>query len=213
MFPVRDHNHSGRFPLVTLFLIFLNTLLFLYSWLVPEFVLKYTLIPSQVNFANLKSLFPFLSSMYLHGGWFHLMSNMWFLWIFGDNVEAKLGKISFFLFFTICGVMASFFQYLTSPDSTIPMVGASGAIAGVLGAYLIFFPKARIDTYVVTFGGFLHQIQVPASFMLVYWFILQLFSGLASFDVVNDGIAWWAHIGGFMAGVFLAKLNLGKKHA
>lgn len=208
MFPVRDHNPSHKFPLITLLLIAANIYVFLNMLTqgFEEIVSIFALIPTLVDFTNIASLTPFITSMYLHGGFFHLISNMWFLWIFGDNIEAALGSIQFFLFYTICGLAAGFLQYIVSPDSSIPMLGASGAIAGVLGAYLVYFPQARIDTFVVGFGGFLHQIPVNAGFMLVYWFILQLLSGAASIGAQGGGVAWWAHIGGFAAGYLLAHL-------
>lgn len=165
-----------------------------------QFVSQYALVPSLVNFTDPSTWYTFITSMYLHGGFFHLFSNMWFLWIFGDNIEAHFGKIGFFAFYTFCGIAASLLQYFISPTSPIPTLGASGAIAGVLGAYLVLFPHARIDTYVVSFGGFFQQISVNAGFMLVYWFIIQIVSGATSIGAEGGGVAWWAHIGGFVAG-------------
>lgn len=207
MFPVRDHNPSYKFPFVTIILIIANLFVFIYSLIFPNIIFNYALIPKQINFADINTLYPFITAMYLHGGWLHLLSNMWFLWIFGDNIEATLGKIGFLIFYTISGLAATLLQYFFSPTSTIPMVGASGAIAGILGAYLVFFPKARIDTYVITFGGFLSEIQVSARLMLIYWFAIQLLSGISTPQTIEGGgIAWWAHIGGFTTGFLLANL-------
>lgn len=207
MFPVKDHNPSHKFPFITIILIIANLFVFIYSLIFPNIIFSYALIPKQINFADINTLYSFITSMYLHGGWLHLLSNMWFLWIFGDNIEATLGKIGFLIFYTISGLAAALLQYFFSPTSTIPMVGASGAIAGILGAYLVFFPKARIDTYVITFGGFLSKIQVSAGLMLIYWFAIQLLSGISTPQTIEgSGIAWWAHIGGFITGFLLANL-------
>lgn len=211
MFPLRDHNQSHKFPFVTILLILANSFVFFFLT-TEKFIFQYALIPSQIDFGNIYSLYPFITSMYLHGGLFHLLSNMWFLWIFGDNIEASLGHIIFFIFYTICGIGAAALQYVFSSTSTIPMLGASGAIAGVLGSYLVFFPKSRIDTLIVSFGGFLQKIQLPATIMLGYWFILQVFSGAVSLgDMASGGVAWFAHIGGFAVGWFLAQLFGGEQ--
>ncbi len=211
MFPIRDHNQSHKFPAVTLLLILINS--FVFFFLTTEaFIFNFALIPAQIDFSNIYSLYPFISSMYLHGGLFHLLSNMWFLWIFGDNIEASLGHITFFLFYTLCGIGAAALQYFFNPASEIPMLGASGAIAGVLGSYLVFFPKARIETLVASFGGFLQTIQLPATIMLGYWFVLQLFSGAVSLgDMAGGGVAFWAHVGGFVVGWFLAQFFGGER--
>ncbi len=211
MFPVRDHNPSHKLPLVTLLLIAVNVLVFFnqISGDFELFVAQYALVPALIDFLNPSTWYTFLTSMYLHGGFFHLLSNMWFLWIFGDNVEARFGKIGFIIFYTFCGLTASLLQYFINPTSSIPTLGASGAIAGVLGAYLVLFPHARIDTYVVTFGGFFQQITVNAAFMLVYWFLIQIISGATSLGTQGGGVAWWAHIGGFVAGYAGAQLLKG----
>ncbi len=142
--------------------------------------------------------------MFLHGGWFHLISNMWFLWIFGDNVEDVLGKIRYTLFYFLCGLAAAITHFLVQPGSTLPVVGASGAIAGVLGAYAVLFPGARVVTLVPVFF-FLQVMELPALLLLAYWFVLQLVSG--SIEGVapasGGGVAWWAHVGGFLAGIVL----------
>lgn len=205
MFPLRDHNHSHRFPLITVLLIIANVLVFLYQLSLPNvetFVFEYGLVPAHVNLLNLATLAPFITSMFLHGGWLHIISNMWFLWIFGDNIEATLGHVKYILFYVISGLAAALLQYLITPGSEIPMVGASGAIAGVLGGYLVLFPAAKIETLIAGFG-FFTRVNVPASFMLFYWFATQLFSGAGSVVTgmhTQGGVAFFAHIGGFAAG-------------
>jgi membrane associated rhomboid family serine protease len=146
--------------------------------------------------------------MFLHGGWLHVLLNMWFLWIFGDNIEDLLGHAKYLVFYLLCGAVAGLGQVIANPYSTVPMVGASGAIAGVMGAYLIKFPRARILTLVfVVF--FITTIEIPAPIMLVYWFVTQLFSGFGSIaqtHISQGGTAFFAHIGGFVAGIVLVKL-------
>jgi len=147
-----------------------------------------------------------LTSMFLHGSWMHLLGNMWFLWIFGDNVEDSMSRPRFAAFYVLCGLAAAFAQVLTSPHSGVPMVGASGAISGVMGAYLVLYPRVRVFL-LVPIGFLLTSIALPAWMMLVYWIGLQLLSGLA--DAARDsagGVAFWAHVGGFVAGVILVKL-------
>lgn len=211
MFPIRDHNPSNKFPLVTIVLIVLNVLFFLIELSVPDldvFLGKYALIPQLVHWGDPSTWFPFLSSMFLHGGWLHILSNMWFLWIFGDNIEATLGKVRFVVFYLLSGLAAALLQYAIDPASSIPVLGASGAIAGVLGGYLVLFPSAKIETLIAGFG-FLTRVNVPASFMLVYWFAIQLFSGvgsLAVYEAGQGGVAFFAHIGGFVAGWLMIRL-------
>jgi len=144
--------------------------------------------------------------MFLHGGWLHLIGNMWFLWIFGDNVEDYLGHVRFLLFYLLCGLAASVAHLAFNLHSTIPTLGASGAIAGVLGAYLLLFPGARILTLVPVF--FVWLMELPAYVILIYWFVLQLLQGTASLaqTAAGGGVAWWAHVGGFVAGLALVKI-------
>jgi membrane associated rhomboid family serine protease len=211
MFPIRDHNPSHRFPLVTVLIIIINILVFVVQLTAPDtdqFVMQYALVPKAVNWLNPLTLIPFITSMFMHGGWLHIISNMWFLWIFGDNIEASLGHMGFLLFYLVSGLAASFLQYVIDPASSIPMLGASGAIAGVLGAYLVLFPNATIETLVTAFGGFLTRVNIPAGFMLIYWFATQLFSGVGSIAVGSHnegGVAFFAHIGGFAVGYLLAR--------
>ncbi|MBI4037764.1 rhomboid family intramembrane serine protease [Candidatus Curtissbacteria bacterium] len=205
MFPIRDSKTSGSFPFINLAIIAFNIYVFGLEILAPNsqlFVSQYALIPAQVTLFNPNTWKPFLTSMFLHAGFLHILSNMWFLWIFGDNVEAKIGHIKYFLFYIFCGVMASLAQYIFITDSVLPMIGASGAIAGVLGAYLKFFPKNSVDTLVPVFGLPL-IIAIPASVMLIYWFFIQAFSGFASVVAATTsvgGIAYLAHAGGFATG-------------
>lgn len=216
MFPIRDHNPSHKLPIITVLIIIVTSFVFfleLSALDLESFIETYALVPSFVNFLDLKTLLPFISSIFLHGGWLHIISNMWFFWIFGDNIEAALGRITFILFYLICGIAAGLLQYLVNPSSSVPMLGASGAVAGILGAYLVLYPRHRIDTLVATFGGFMREVQMPASLMLGYWFVIQLFSGVGSLGVTSGGgIAFWAHVGGFVAGwivvrFFKSKIN------
>jgi membrane associated rhomboid family serine protease len=138
--------------------------------------------------------------MFLHGGWFHLISNMWFLWVFGDNVEDAMGALRFILFYLFCGLAAATAQILTDPDSVVPMVGASGAIGGAMGGYLRLYPHARVQS-LIFLGFYVTTISVPAFAMLGYWFVLQLLGGLPTLTGVGVGVAFWAHVGGFLAGL------------
>lgn len=211
MFPLRDSNPLGGFPAVTVGLILANVYIFIQQLLAPSteaFTLQYALIPASVDFANSSSLTPFLTANFLHGGFLHIISNLWFLWVFGDNVEAALGKIKYLFFYLACGVLAMFIQYLFLQNSTIPILGASGAVAGVLAGYFFLFPKHTIDTLVPIFL-FPVVIGIPAGIMILYWFVIQFFSGIASIvdtTVIYGGIAYWAHIGGFMAGLILVNI-------
>lgn len=205
MFPIRDHNHSHRFPIITVLIILLNAVLFFIELSTPDldaFLYNYALVPSKILLTDPFSWWPFVSSMFLHGGWLHILSNMWFLWIFGDNIEATLGHVKYLLFYLFTGIIAGLAQYFVDPTSTIPMLGASGAIAGVLGGYLVLFPHAKIET-LATLGMFVSRINVPASIMLIYWFATQIFSGVGSIAVgthEQGGVAFFAHAGGFAAG-------------
>jgi membrane associated rhomboid family serine protease len=146
-----------------------------------------------------------LTSMFMHGSWFHLIGNMWFLWIFGNNVEDSMGHGRFVVFYLLCGFAAAAVQVLSQPDSGVPMVGASGAIGGVMGAYVVLYPRVHVHMLVV-FGIFVRTIIVPASFMLGYWFIVQLIGGAVSIGREGGGVAFWAHVGGFVAGAVLVLL-------
>ena len=211
MFPIKDHQPSGQFPAITALIILANVLVFIAQLTAfdPEaFIYQYALIPASVDFSNFATLTPFLSSIFLHAGFVHIGSNMWFLAIFGDNIEAALGRIKYLFFYLTCGAAAGLVQFLFISNETIPMLGASGAVAGVLGAYWRFFPRHKIDTIVPIFG-FPTIIALPASFMLIYWFFTQLFAGVATIaagTAVIGGVAFWAHAGGFVAGILLSPI-------
>lgn len=210
MFPIRDHNPSRKQPITTVLIVVITSFVFFLEISAPDievFIKQYALVPTLVDFSNWQTLLPFIYSIFLHGGWLHIISNMWFLWIFGDNIEAALGHFRFFLFYLFAGIFAGLLQYMFNPISDIPMLGASGAVAGALGAYLVLYPRHKIDTLVPTFGGFMTKVQLPASIMLGYWFFIQLFSGAGSLaSAFEGGVAWWAHVGGFAAGWGLIKI-------
>jgi membrane associated rhomboid family serine protease len=147
---------------------------------------------------------PF-TSMFMHGGWFHIIGNLWFLWVFGDNVEDSMGAVRFVVFYVLCGLAAVAAQVAASPASAVPMVGASGAIGGVMGAYALLYPRAPVHMLVV-FGFYIDRIAVPAVMMLGYWFVIQLIGGIPSLARAGGGVAFWAHVGGFLAGIALAPI-------
>jgi membrane associated rhomboid family serine protease len=224
MIPISDRNPSAIRPWLIWGLIALNTLVFIgeYSLSNAELhyvMINYGMVPEHItNVLNGEAnfftamLIPVFTSMFLHGGLMHLLSNMWFLYIFGDNVEAKLGRTPFILFYFFCGILAHSAQYMLDPTSSIPTVGASGAIAGVLGAYIVTWPRARIVTLVPIFFFFTF-LQRPAMVVLGFWFILQLFQGMGSIgaEFATGGVAYGAHVGGFIAGALLIKLIPTKK--
>jgi len=226
LFPLRDENPRVHFPYATIAIIALNALV----WLVvqglgsqhalAESLCLYGLVPGDLlgnvapgtkipltanllcqldGAANPASL---ITSMFMHGGWFHIVGNMWFLWVFGDNVEDVMGPVRFVVFYVICGLTAAFAQILADPNSVIPMVGASGAIGGVMGAYALMFPRVRVHT-LIFLGFYMTTFAIPAVYMLGYWFALQLLQGLPALGSTQGGVAFWAHIGGFVAGVML----------
>jgi membrane associated rhomboid family serine protease len=201
MIPLRDTIPSARVPVVTYAIIIANVVVFLYEaslgHALKHFIDVYGLVPAHFRFENL------LTSMFLHGGWAHLIFNMLFLYIFGDNVEDRLGHARYAAFYLLCGMAAGAAQALVNPGSRIAMVGASGAIAGVLGAYLLFFPGARIVTLVPIFF-FLQVVEIPAVLFLFGWFVLQILSGMATIGAADTaGVAFFAHVGGFIAGMVL----------
>lgn len=209
MFPIRDTKTSGQFPFINLILIVTNIYVFIQELFSPNlelFINQYALIPVRINLLELESLKPFVTSLFLHAGFMHILSNMWFLWVFGDNIESRIGHIKYLFFYIFYGIAASFIQYLFIASSTLPMLGASGAIAGILGAYLKFFPKNKIDTLIPIFGLPM-IIAFPANIMLIYWFITQAFNGVAAIFVQTasiGGIAYLAHAGGFVTGLISA---------
>ena len=216
MIPIRDTVRSRTAPVVTVALIVVNLMVFLHEVALgpylERFVYAYGLIPRRLVYWPYAPLdpvrfLPLLTSMFWHGGWLHLLGNMLYLWIFGDNVEDRLGHLRYLVFYLLAGAAAGLTQVALNPTSTLPTVGASGAIAGVLGAYLVSYPRARVLTFVPLF--FLPWfVEVPAFAYLALWFALQLLAGLGSLGAPADvgGVAVWAHVGGFVAGVVLIKL-------
>jgi membrane associated rhomboid family serine protease len=215
MIPLRDKNPTERFPFVTIILIMMNIAAFVYELTLgpnlEAFLTQYGVIPAQISKVlhigtmNPLILLMLLTSIFLHGGWLHLGGNMLYLWVFGDNVEDKLGHLRFLLFYIICGISASALHIYLDPQSTTPTIGASGAISGVLGAYLLMFPKAKVVTLIPLFI-FIQMAELPAFLILGLWFVLQFFNGLLSLGYATagtGGVAWWAHVGGFAAGFVL----------
>ena len=214
MFPVRDTIRHQHLPVATWTLILINVFAFFREIMLPppvaeKMVYLYGLVPArylnpewaaQVGFPH--SYWPFITMMFLHGGWLHIIGNMWFLGIFGDNVEDRMGPIRFVGFYLLCGIAASFVHIITNPQSTVPALGASGAIAGVMAAYVVLYPRARI---LAVFPIFIYPLffEVPAMLYIGIWFLLQFFSGTTAIFSGRqaEGIAWWAHVGGFIAGL------------
>ncbi len=218
MFPLKDDNPTNITPVVTWMLIAINVMVFLYQVsLGPRaselFVYQYGAIPAVVtgtrslpgNLAEIPPILSIFTSMFLHGGWMHLIGNMWYLWIFGNNIEEAMGGLRYLAFYLVCGFLASMSQILANTGSTLPSIGASGAIAGVLGAYIMLYPRARVLTLVVLLF-FIRLLYIPAGFILGIWFIFQLLSGSMAGPQNTGGVAFWAHIGGFLAGVLLVGL-------
>lgn len=212
MLPIRDKNPSHSLPFIVYLLVTANIFAFVYQLSLPEqaltvFIQNYGLVPAR--YPGLLTLvldpLPWISSMFLHGGFGHLFGNLLYLFIFGDNIEDRLGHRRFIWFYLLCGLCAAIAQFLSDPTSTIPMVGASGAISGVLGAYLVLFPRAKVVTFwwIIIF---IRLVELPAIIYLGLWFLYQLVSGLAETQTGGAGVAFWAHIGGFVAGVVLIKL-------
>jgi len=204
MLPLYDTIKSRSYPIVTVSLIVINVAVFI--------------VPAQFSESDItlkEKFLPFLTSIFIHGGWFHVIFNMWFLWIFGDNVEDRLGHVRYFLFYIVCGVAAGFVHFLTKYNSALPTVGASGAIAGVMGAYLILFPLARVVVLVPIFF-FPFFFEMPAFFFLAFWFFMQFYGGYVDLLGLSGdfrGIAWWAHAGGFVIGMITVKFLLKEKRS
>jgi len=211
MLPLKDDVPSRSFPWVTIFLILLNSSAFLWEVFLGSaaqgFIENYAVVPRSILSLGLPRFHTLLTSMFLHGGWGHIIGNMLYLWIFGDNVEDCLGRFRYLLFYLLCGIVASFAHIVTSAGSTVPTIGASGAISGVLGGYLLLYPRAGVWTFIF-FGFFIRMIKVPAFLVLGFWILLQLLQGVASLPQADagGGVAWFAHIGGFFAGLALVKV-------
>lgn len=227
MIPLRDTIRSYSFPIINISLIGINTLAFIFEIsLSPagldRLIYNFGLVPARLNLTNPIAAFldpspwmTLLTHMFLHGGWVHFLSNVWILFIFGDNVEDRMGHGRYLAFYILSGFASGLMQTLVGPTSQIPAIGASGAIAGVLGAYFVLFPGARVVTLIPIFI-FPWFLEIPALIYLGFWFISQLFSGLAALNMPEaaamGGIAWWAHIGGFMFGVFLYRIFTPRIH-
>lgn len=215
MIPLRDENPTSSRPVVTYLLVAICAAVFLYMLSlgsearIERFVLTYGAIPAEISGragGGAAAHYPTLvTSMFLHGGWAHLIGNMLYLWIFGDNVEDALGHVGYAIFYLIAGVAAVVAHIVTDAASQVPLIGASGAIAGVLGGYLVLHPRARILS-LVPFGFYARVVAVPAFFFLPIWFLMQFLYGLASLGAGAVGVAWWAHVGGFVAGVVLVPI-------
>ena len=215
MIPIGDDVPGERFPFLTYVLIGLNVLVFLFQLSLPQaelrdLILTWGVTPRAVSAwsGDPLVLLTLFTSLFLHGGWFHLIGNMLYLWIFGNNVEDRMGHAGFLVFYLLCGLAASLAEVLLKPGSGFPTIGASGAIAGVLGAYFLLYPKAKVILLVPVFLFFFFTVQVPAVVVLGLWFVMQLFSGVSQLGVGTEsgGVAYWAHAGGFVAGMVLMPL-------
>lgn len=217
MIPFRDDVPAKQFPVITVLIILANLGAFLYQLTLPppeleRFIFQFGVVPAELlSVGQSLTAHPvsvplsIVTSMFLHGGWLHLIGNMWYLWVFGDNVEDRMGHSRFLFFYLISGVVASSVHVFFNPDSLLPTIGASGAVAGVLGAYLLSYPFARILTIIPLFI-FWPVVELPALLVLGFWFLLQLINGAVAAAVDTGevgGVAWWAHIGGFVAGMIL----------
>ena len=215
MIPLHDDNPTKITPVVTIALIVVCIVIFFYQFFLGFeggrlFVYQFGAIPAVLfghaslprDAVAIPASFSLMTSMFLHGGFLHLAGNMLYLWIFGNNIEDAMGHRRFILFYIVCGIVATMTHALTNPGSDVPMIGASGAISGVLGAYLLLFPRARV-LVLVPIWIFIRMFYIPAGFVLAFWFLLQLMSGAASVGQGGGGVAWFAHIGGFIAGMIL----------
>jgi membrane associated rhomboid family serine protease len=219
MFPLKDNIQARNFPIVNIGLIVINIVFFIYQisygHMVDQLIYAFGFIPSRFfslqaeGWLNPSGFLPVFSSMFLHANLIHLISNMWMLWIFGDNVEDCMGHGRYLLFFLLCGVASVAAHAIANPQSSIPMIGASGAISGVLGAYFLTYPHARILTLLPIFI-LIYLIELPAYFFLGFWFLMQFVQGslysMNADKMVGGGVAWWAHVGGFAAGVVLLQV-------
>lgn len=221
MIPLRDSVRPRNKPYINWLIIAINLYVFVREIMLPPEQLNQLffylgVIPSNVMYLLFNGsvtdpyMLTFITAMFLHGGWMHVLSNMLFLWVFGDNVEDRLGHLRYLLFYLGTGILASLAHIMASPTSEVPIVGASGAIAGVLGGYFVSFPRARILA-LVPIIFFFTLMEIPAVVFLALWFILQLFNGAASLGGAVNTVAWWAHIGGFVAGVIFMKIIAPKR--
>jgi membrane associated rhomboid family serine protease len=219
LIPYKDDNPTHRFPYVTIGIIISNILIFLLEIIYPpgmeKTVYAYGAVPQYIlTFEKLQPIHPALTvftAMFMHGGVFHLGGNMLYLWIFGNNIEDELGHLRFIIFYIFCGITAAYSHALIDPHSLTPMIGASGAISGILGAYLLLFPRAGVYT-VIFLGFFVQIVKIPALIVIGFWAIVQFINGLVSTGLVKQGgVAWFAHIGGFLTGLLTIKLWLPRR--
>jgi membrane associated rhomboid family serine protease len=217
MFPFKDDNPTRHFPFITIALIAINTIIFILQILSPshpgKIAFAYGAIPHfLLTLKTIQPIHPVLTvvtSMFMHGGLIHLGTNMLYLWIFGNNIEDKLGYVRFIVFYLLCGFAAAYAHAITNPVSTIPMIGASGAVSGILGAYLLLFPHARVHT-LIFLGFFVQIVRLPAIFVIGFWIVIQFINGMISKGITSHGgIAWFAHIGGFIVGILAIKFFTG----
>lgn len=209
MIPIRDHQPTGIFPFINYLLLVANIVVFIYMLSLgpaslDKFIYSYALIPA--NLLSGSGISSLVTSMFLHAGFAHIIGNMLFLHIFGDNLEEHFGHLGYLIFYLLSGLGAAALQIVIDPASTIPMLGASGAIAGLMGGYLLLFPRNRIDV-LIPFGLLLHRATLPAITMLGYWIVYQILLGLGTLGATGGGVAYFAHIGGFITGVLLTKLK------
>ena len=221
MIPFKDDNPTSTFPFVTIGIISLNVAVFLWELLLPPGMQKiayyYGAIPrSLMTLEAIQPVHPIasiFSSMFLHGGLFHLGGNMLYLWIFGNNIEDRLGHFRFLVFYLLAGVTAAYAHAVTEPNSLVPMIGASGAVSGILGAYLLLFPRARVHT-LIFLGFFIDIVRVPALIVIGFWAIIQLINGVMTKGLLGQGgVAWFAHVGGFLFGLATIKLWLPRRRS
>lgn len=212
MIPIRDENPTRRFPVITVAILVVNIVVFVYEVSLSDaefvaFIDRWAFTPTRFAAEPLSPavLLTFITAMFLHGGWLHLGGNMLYLWIFGNNIEDRLGKVRFVGFYLASGIIATLTHVIVEGIRDIPLLGASGAIAGVLGAYLLLFPQARVLVMIPIFF-IIELARVPAAFVIGFWFLIQILQGIGSIspDATGGGVAWWAHVGGFVAGVALA---------
>ncbi|MBI5676776.1 MAG: rhomboid family intramembrane serine protease [Nitrospirae bacterium] len=216
MIPFKDDNPTQTFPFLTISIIVLNTIVFIQQITSPlspkDIVFTYGVIPySLLTLTTTHAIHPILtlfSSMFMHGGLLHLGSNMLFLWIFGNNIEDRLGHVRFIVFYLLCGVVAAYSHALAEQSSIVPMIGASGAVSGILGAYMVLFPRAKVHT-LIFLGIFVQVVRLPAIFIIGLWIVIQFFNGMLNKGIAGQsGVAWFAHIGGFLFGLIMIKIFL-----
>jgi membrane associated rhomboid family serine protease len=206
MFPLYDTIKAARFSFLNWMIVLITAYVFIQQLFTPDpdsFIMQYALVPANVNFSDFATLLPFVTAIFLHGGFMHILSNMWFLIVFGDNVNDALSPFGYLLLYFSARILGNIIQYLFNPNSVVPMIGASGAVAGILGCYFVLFPYAKVKTLVFIFF-FITIIEIGAPILLGYWFILQIISGASSIPMISadtGGVAFFAHIAGFIVGL------------